>query len=102
MEIHQNDPLGGIICFDPFYNSNSLVHAMTIIFLTMHTSLQFFILFYSSFFQMFGRLLGLLISFDSPKGHLICKQTFPITFNGIGLIPTTTITLVTYLRIGLL
>jgi hypothetical protein len=47
---------------------------------------------------MFGRLLG-LGSFGSPKGPLVHKQaSLPITFNGIGLISTTTITPIVYLR----
>ncbi len=48
--------------------------------------------------QMFGHLLG-PTSFDSLKGLLDYKQAFlPITFSGIGFIPTTTIALTTYLR----
>ncbi len=50
-----------------------------------------------SFFQMFGRLLGLK-SFDSLEGLLTCKQaSFLITFGGIKFIPTTTITPMAYL-----
>jgi len=47
---------------------------------------------------MFRHLLGSK-SFDGPKGLLAHKQTFLlITFNGIMLIPTTTITPTIYLR----
>jgi hypothetical protein len=47
---------------------------------------------------MFGRLLG-LGSFDSPKGPLARKQVFVlITFDDVGLISTSTITLAVYLR----
>jgi hypothetical protein len=47
---------------------------------------------------MFGRLLGLR-SFDNIEGPLARKQaSFPITFGGIMLIPTTTITLTIYLK----
>jgi hypothetical protein len=47
---------------------------------------------------MFRHLLGSK-SFDSPKRLLVHKQTFfLITFNGIMLIPTTTITPTTYLK----
>ncbi len=52
----------------------------------------------SSLLQMFRHLLGLK-SFDNLEGPLACKQVFlPITFGGIGLIPTTTIALSAYLR----
>jgi hypothetical protein len=47
---------------------------------------------------MFGRLLD-LGCFNNPKRFLAYKQaSFPITFDGIGLILIATITLVTYLR----
>jgi hypothetical protein len=46
---------------------------------------------------VFGHLLG-PTSFDSLKRPLNCKQAFlPITFGGIGFIPTTIIALTTYL-----
>jgi hypothetical protein len=47
---------------------------------------------------MFGHLLG-LGSFDSLEGSIVCKQiSFPITFGGVELISTSTITPTTYLR----
>jgi hypothetical protein len=56
-----------------------------------------FISFHFSLLQVFGCLLG-LGSFDSLEGPLIHKQTsLPITFSGVGLILTSTITLVAYL-----
>ncbi len=56
-----------------------------------------FISFHFSFLQVFGCLLG-LGSFDSLKRPLIHKQnSLPITFNGVGLILTSTITPVVYL-----
>jgi hypothetical protein len=37
--------------------------------------------------------------FDSPKGPLVHKQTsFPITFDGVGFILTSTITAIVYLK----
>jgi hypothetical protein len=46
---------------------------------------------------MFGPLLGLR-SFDIAKGPLVRKQTsFPITFDGVGLILTSIIAPTTYL-----
>jgi hypothetical protein len=48
----------------------------------------------SSLLQVFGHLLGPR-SFNNPKGSLAHKQSsFPMTFNGIELILTTTIALV--------
>jgi hypothetical protein len=73
--------------FKSLTNSTSLFH--------LH---RVFIYYVSSFFQMLGCFLGPR-SFDNFKGLLACKQAFlPITFSGIGLIFTTTITLTTYLR----
>jgi hypothetical protein len=47
---------------------------------------------------MFRHLLG-LGSFDSAKEPLAHKQaSFPITFGGIRVIPTTTITPIVYLK----
>jgi hypothetical protein len=47
---------------------------------------------------VFERLLGPRY-FHSPKGLLARKQAlFPITFDGIGVIPTTTITPIAYLE----
>jgi hypothetical protein len=47
---------------------------------------------------MFGHLLGLK-SFDSPKELLAHKQTFlSITLGGTDFIPTSTITLIAYLK----
>jgi hypothetical protein len=46
---------------------------------------------------MFGQFLGPK-SFNSPKGPLACKQaSLPITFDGIGLILTSTIAPIAYL-----
>jgi hypothetical protein len=46
---------------------------------------------------VFGRLLG-PGSFDSPERPLVHKQaSFPITFNGVMFISTSTITPATYL-----
>jgi hypothetical protein len=51
----------------------------------------------SSLHKVFGCLLGPR-SFDSPKGPLACKQvSFPITFDGVELISTSTITPIIYL-----
>ncbi len=51
-----------------------------------------------TFLQVFGRLLG-PGSFNSPKGPLAYKQVFfLITFDGIGVIPTTTIASIAYLK----
>jgi hypothetical protein len=45
------------------------------------------------------RHLSSLRSFDSPKGPLVHKQTsFPITFGGIEIISTSTMTPTTYLK----
>jgi hypothetical protein len=68
----------------------------------LHTSfstlVDSFTSFDSSFLQVFGHFLGLGY-FNSPKLLLPYKQAyFPITFNGIMLIQTTTITPTTYLR----
>jgi hypothetical protein len=61
------------------------------------TFIKFLFSFDISVLQMFKRLLG-QGSFDSLKGPLYHQQTFfLITFNGIGFIRTTTITLITYL-----
>ncbi len=47
---------------------------------------------------MFGYLLGSR-TFDSSKGPLTHKQaSLPITFNGVGLILISIITLTTYLQ----
>ncbi len=60
--------------------------------------LESLIYFDSSLHKIFGHLLG-LGSFDSPNGPLIHKQTsFPISFNGVKLILTSTIALTAYLR----
>jgi len=60
--------------------------------------IESFTSFDSSFFQIFGRLLGPR-SFDNPKKLLTHKQTsFPITFGDIGFILTATIAPTTYLR----
>ncbi len=54
--------------------------------------------FYFFLLQVFGHLLGSKF-FDSPKGLLTYKQaSLPITFSGIGLIPTITITPRAYLE----
>jgi hypothetical protein len=46
---------------------------------------------------MFRHLLGPR-SFDSLEGPLICEQaSLPITFGGVGLLSTSTITLIVYL-----
>jgi hypothetical protein len=51
-----------------------------------------------SLLQMFGHLLG-LGSFDSLEGFIVCKQiSFLITFGGVELISTSTITPTSYLR----
>jgi hypothetical protein len=61
------------------------------------TFTEVFISFDSSFLQMFGCLLGPR-SFDNPKGPLTHKQvSFPITFNGVKLLSTSTIAPTTYL-----
>ncbi len=61
------------------------------------TFIKSFISFDSSFHKVFGHFLG-PGSFESPEGPLVHKQaSFPITFDGVGLILTSTITLVTYL-----
>ncbi len=60
--------------------------------------IESFIFFYSSFHKVFGHLLG-PGSFNSLEGPLVCKQTsLPITFNGIGLILTSTIAPIAYLK----
>jgi hypothetical protein len=62
------------------------------------TFIKSLIFFYSSFHKMFGHLLG-LGSFDSLEGPLVHKQvSLPITFGGIKLISTSTITPTTYLK----
>jgi predicted secreted protein len=55
------------------------------------TFIEFFISFYSSLFQVFGRLLGPW-SFNNLKRSLACKQnSLPITFGGVKVISTSTI-----------
>ncbi len=62
------------------------------------TFTESFISFDYSLHKMFGHLFGLR-SFHSPKGFLACKQaSLSITFNGIGLILTSTIAPIAYLR----
>ncbi len=61
------------------------------------TFIESFISFDSSFHKMFGCFLGPR-SFDYLKGLLVHKKTsFPITFGGVGLILTSTITPLAYL-----
>ncbi len=61
------------------------------------TFIKFFIYFDSSLHKVFRCFLGLGF-FDSPKGPLAFKQiSLPITFDGIKLISTSTITPVSYL-----
>jgi hypothetical protein len=60
--------------------------------------IEFFTSFDSSFFLIFGCLLGPR-SFDNLEGPLTCIQAyFSMTFNGIKFIPMDTIAPTTYLR----
>jgi hypothetical protein len=62
------------------------------------TFIKSLISFDSSFFQMFGHLLG-LGSFDSPKRFIAHKQaSLPIIFDGIKFILIVIIALITYLK----
>ncbi len=66
--------------------------------LPFSTFIIFLISFDSSFHKVFGRFLGLR-SFDSLKELFVCKQTsFPITFDGVKFILTSTIAFATYLK----
>ncbi len=89
-------------CLDSFWNCNSLLCTTAIIYISCTPSSLTFInsqvcpLILPSFL-MFGRLWGPR-SIDSLEGPLTRKQVFPIILSGIELIPTSTITLIIYLK----
>jgi len=90
-------------CLDRFWNFNSLLCTTAIISISCTPSSFTFInsqvcLLILPSFLMFGHLWGPR-SIDSLEGPLTRKQVFLlITLSGIGLIPTSTITPISYLK----